>query len=157
MSSLTEKIRSREYYDPDKLLPIINCHINESLFIIYINIRSLNKNFDSLFEFLHLLSAVPDIICLPETKIKDENISVPLGIPNYEFIHTDSNTNVEGVAMYIKSEIKFEVLQHLHLDLDNCEDLWVQLSQCKITFGVIYRHPKSDYKLFNDSLEQNLA
>ena len=59
--------------------------------------------------------------------------------------------------MYINSEIKFEVLQHLHLDFDNCEDLWVHLSQSKIIFGVIYRHPKSDYKLFNDSLKQNFA
>ena len=104
-----------------------------------------------------MLSAVLDIICLSETKIKDENITIPLGIPNNEFIHTDSKTNAGGVAMYINSEIKFEVLQHLHLDLNNCEDLWVQLSQCKITFGVIYRHPKSDYKLFNNSLEQNFA
>ena len=157
VSSLTEKIKSCEYYDLDKLLPINNCHINESLFIIHINIRSLNKNFDSLLKFLHLLSAVPDIICLYETKIKDENITVPLGIPNYEFIHTDCKTNAGGVAMYINSKIKFEVLQHLHLDLDNCEDLWVQLSQCKIIFRVIYRHPKPDYKLFNDSLEQNFA
>ena len=75
---------------------------------MHINIRSLNKNFDSLLEFLHLLSAVPDIICLSETKIKDENITVPLGLTNYEFIHTDSKTNAGGVAMYINSDIKFE-------------------------------------------------
>ena len=98
------------------LLPINNGHNNESLFIIHINIRSLNKNFDSLLEFLHLLFAVPDIICLSETKIKDENITVLLRIPNYEFIHADSKTNAVGVAMYNNSEIKLEVLQQLHLD-----------------------------------------
>ena len=42
-------------------------------------------------------------------------------------------------------------------ELDNYEDLWVQLSQSKIIFCVMYRHPKSNYELFNDSLEQNFA
>ena len=96
------------------------------------NIRSLNKNFDSLLEFLHLLSAVPDIICLFKTKIKDKKTPVMLQMLNHEFIYTDSKTNAGGVATCINSKIKFEVLQHLHLDLDNGEDLWVELSQSKI-------------------------
>ena len=38
--------------------------------LIHLNIRSLQKNFDSLHEFLSLQQSSPDIICLSETRLK---------------------------------------------------------------------------------------
>ena len=43
---------------------------NRSLVLLHINIRSLHKNFDNLYDFLVELNFLPDVICLTETGIK---------------------------------------------------------------------------------------
>ena len=59
--------------------------------LIHFNIRSLQKNFDSLHEFLSLQQSSPDIICLSETRLKEQPL-ININIPGYSFIHTDSPT-----------------------------------------------------------------
>ena len=37
---------------------------------MHVNIRSLHKNFDLLYEFIQSLQFIPQIICITETRIK---------------------------------------------------------------------------------------
>ena len=46
-----------------------------SLTLLHFNIRSLHKNFDAMYNFLQSLDFLPDIICLSETRIRDEPLT----------------------------------------------------------------------------------
>jgi len=77
--------------------------------------------------------------------------SINIAIPNYNFVHVDSATKAGSVAMYISSKYKFSLDHKLELNLNGCEDIWINLDinqAKKLTIGTIYWHPNSD----NDSV-----
>ena len=90
---------------------------SNSIRIIHINIRSLQKNFDSLLEFLCLLPNMPKIICLLESRI-NQKLLINLGLPNYRLEHIDSATPAGGVAVYVSNELRIEIVSSLSLNID---------------------------------------
>ena len=70
-------------------------------------------------------------------------------------MYIDSPTSAGGVAVYISSELRFNILFNLSLDIDGCENIWFKLCHSDILLGVIYRHPRSN-KLFTDQLNKTL-
>ena len=67
---------------------------------------------------------------------------------------TDSNTEKGGVALYIDSEVNYVVRKDFGLNVESCEDLWVEIKPNRNTnskknekesffIGVIYRHPNT--------------
>ena len=70
---------------------------------------------------------MPDIICLSETKLKN-NPWLNTSIPNYSFYHSPSPINAGGVAMYISTKfaVKNECAQFLNAE--QCEDMFVEAS-----------------------------
>ena len=103
-SYTTQDLSSTKYFDADRISSLKIT--STDLFIIHINIRSLNKNIDDLLEFLTELGTHPNIICLTEARLK-QNSLVNTQIPGYKFCHVDSDTNAGGVGIYIDEEIKF--------------------------------------------------
>jgi len=65
-------------------------------------------------------------VCISETRIRGEP-SINISIPNYNFVHVDSATKTGGVAMYISSKYKFSLDHELELNLNSCEDIWINL------------------------------
>ena len=128
---------------------------SNSISIIHINIRSLQKNFDSLHEFLCSLQIRPKIICLSESRINHKPF-INIELPDYKFVHIDSPTSAGGVAVYISSELRFNILFNPSLDIDGCENIWIKLCHSDLLLGVIYRHPRSNVKLFTDQLNKTL-
>ena len=57
---------------------------NRSLVLLYLNIRSLHKNFDNLHDFLVELNFLSDVICLTETRIKLHPL-LNISLPNFFF------------------------------------------------------------------------
>ena len=91
--------------------------------LLYISILDrFKKTFDSLHEFLSLQQSSPDIICLSETRLKEQPL-ININIPGYFFIHTDSPTNAGGVAMYISTTIQHSILTEVQMDTDGCENI----------------------------------
>ena len=90
---------------------------------------------------LHL--ATPPLATEPLTNIT---------IPDYNFAHTGSVTNAGGVAIYISSKYKFELVQSYNMNLNGCEDQWLEVTvftnQTSFTIGAVYRHPSSKIKTF---------
>ena len=81
---------------------------DSELFLIHVNIRSIQKNIDNLTNCLFELKQKPDLILLTETKlIKKRDIIVDISIPGYIFIHEDTTTSAGGVAMYIEVNINY--------------------------------------------------
>jgi len=130
--------------------------INRStLSIIHVNIRSLQKNFDALYEFLCAQPSSPDIICITETRLKTTPL-LNIDISGYSFVHNDSTTNAGGVAMYISNALPYSLLSNVHMDIDECENIWIKLLGSNLTIATIYRHPKNDLLSFMDVLNKNL-
>ena len=67
----SENVANCNYHDLDVKFKIV---VNEHLFLVYVNIRSLQKNYESLFETLNSLRLKPDIICISEARIINSNL-----------------------------------------------------------------------------------
>ena len=52
--------------------------------------------------------------------------------------------------------MRFNILFNLSLDIDGCENIWIKLCHSDLFLGVIYRHPRSNVKLFTDQLNKTL-
>ena len=115
----------------------------------------MQKKFDSLHEFLYSLPIRPKIICLSESRINHKPF-INIELPDNKFVHIDSPTSAGGVAVYISSELHFNILFNLSLDIDGCENIWPKLCHSDLLLGVIYRHPRSNVKLFTDQLNKTL-
>ena len=105
------------------------------------NIRSLQKNFDSLYVFLQSLKFLPELLCLMESRIKDKPL-INISIPGYSFVHVNCSNAASGVAVYITNNMKFGKCSTQY-SLFNSESIWLKLSNIKnnnnFTLGVIYR------------------
>ena len=128
---LTNNLVQCEYYSKFQVTGSPNPSGN-FLSFIHINIRSLQAKFDSLQEFLCLQPNLPDVICLTETRLKQQ-LLLNVNLSEYSLIHNDSPTNAGGVAMYLSEQIRYEVLTEMHMDFSGCENIWVKL----IDFNVI--------------------
>jgi len=160
LNNITECIY---YVEPNLELPGRKLQSNNqvTLTLLHVNPRSLNNfaNFDALDEFLSSLANIPDIVCISETRLKGEPL-INISMPNYNFIHADSETNAGGVAIYVASKYKFEIDYELKLNSEGIEDLRLNLilddkNSKKLTIGAIYRHPnssKNNIENFTESL-----
>ena len=128
---------------------------NKDFFLMHINIRSLNKNFEKLEELLIQLGKMPDITAISETKLK---LNFSTHLEGHNFIQENSNTNAGGVEMFIKDTINYNVVHHFDLTVDGCKEIWVKINLNNIEkiIGVVYRHPNSHVSDFHKSLETTL-
>ena len=126
--------------------------------ILQINTRSLIKNFGKIEELLITSKITPDIIAICETKLKT-NLSFPYSLNNYNFIHVNSPTNAGGVGMFIKSSYLFNKTNKFNLNLNACEDIWIEITlpnNKKVIIGTIYRHPNHKINSFLNELEKTM-
>jgi len=106
-SSHAKNVKVCDYYNIDSLL--FNTDSN-SLIIIHVNVRSLNKNFDLFFEFLESFPSSPDIIYLSMTRIW-RNPLVNVDIPGYNSIFKNSLTNAGSVPVYISTDYQYHTAE----------------------------------------------
>ena len=150
INSILDNFKKCTYISPNSSMP--NC--NNSLTILHFNIRSLNKNFDHLHEFLVSIRIRPDVICLTETRIKNDPL-VNITIPQYKFYHVDSQTSAGGVAVYVSDNFTSKLCPNQYV-MPNSECLWLELSTPnsneKFAVGTVYRHP--DHSTVNNFLDR---
>ena len=132
---------------------------SQNLFLLHLNIRSLQKNYDKLCELLDQVPTRLHLIGISETKIKRQP-HLDISLPNYNCIHAASPTNAVGVELYISDSLNYAILGTNSIHTSGCESLFIKLSNlsCKhlTTIGVIYRHPKNNIAHFTDELSKTL-
>ena len=106
ISLVPENISPCKYYD----LNFQNNMLNplQNLFLLHLNIRSLQKNYDKLSKLIDQLPTRPHLIGLSETKIKHQPL-LDISLPNYYFIHAASPTNAGGVGLYIFDSLNYKL------------------------------------------------
>ena len=131
---------------------------NSSYLFIHFNIASWQVHFNNLNEFLPRLSNPYSVIFLSETRIKTDPL-ININIPNYTFLHY-SSTNAGGVGVYISNVITFSENQTFCLEVQGCENLWLDIEfpshKTKYILAVIYSHPSSNYVPFLEALDEKL-
>ena len=57
-------------------------------------------------------------------------------------MHSYSKTNAEGVEIYIKDSIEYEIVKQINLDLNDTENLWVKLeiNNKRFIIEAVHRH-----------------
>ena len=144
-----------DFLNFDSIVDVFN-----SLFMLHFNIRSLPKNLDTFYETLQLLSTLPQIIGVSETKIND-TFFTNISIPNYTFLHANSTTRAGGVSLYILSSISFNLFSKNQVSSVICKDLWVSLKfpgvQRTVVIVVIYSYPRTDSNALIETLNNKLG
>ena len=79
--------------------------------LLHVNVRSLHKNYELLYELIEDLQILPHVTCITETRIKNQPLP-NLDLPNYSFVHLNTTTNVGEVAMYISENLKYKVCEN---------------------------------------------
>ena len=141
-------ILTKDYPLPSKIQTFNN---TDTFSILTINTRSLNKNFDRLSTLLTELKFDPSVISISETWI---NQTRPLlhSLNNYLFINQPNVGQVGGAGMFIKKDLNFNIIENYNLNLEQCEDIWInlQLQNKNLIIGTIYRHPSNDLLNFKE-------
>ena len=103
-NSMTNNVINCEYLDMyDKTLNLQNdCN---SMILMHLNIRSLQKNYDDLYDLVASLSFRPHAICLSESRINQPLKSIQL--QGYNFINAKPDKQASGNAIYVCSKLKF--------------------------------------------------
>ena len=146
--------RSDEYFSPSNLSSLTANLLKNDLFLIHFNVRSLSKNKTKMHELIDLMVTKPNLIAISETKLNPNSVS-NVNLSNYKFFRNDSPTNAGGVGLYINDAIKCHLRNDLFLNLDKCEDLWLEIECEDLTFilAVIYRHSNQDLTSFHNKLK----
>ena len=146
---------TKNYFISQEISNILAMNKKNDLSIFHLNTRSLAKKKENVEDFVNLINCKPEIIAISETKI-NSNSTVNFSIPQYFFLHINSKTNAGGVALYIKENIRLNARNDLNVQVEKCENLWIEIEQKphskKLIVGVIYRHPTYDFKTFENKL-----
>ena len=131
---------------------------NKSLLITYFNTGSLAKNKKLIEEFITEIDYLPEMTGISETKL-NENTCLNSNIPFYDFFRHESPSNAGGVGIYVKQNLNYRLRADILRNVPKCEDIWIEVSTYhgSIISVVIYRHPKTDFKIFLDSLRDVLV
>ena len=73
-------------------------------------------------------------------------------LSNYKFFQNDSPSNAGGVGFCINDAIKCCLRNDLFLNLDKCEELWLEI-ECEdsiFILAVVYRHSNQDLTSFHN-------
>ncbi|XP_060530471.1 uncharacterized protein LOC132704477 [Cylas formicarius] len=120
----------------------------------HVNVRSLLANFDSFLS--QLLSNNYDIVGVSETWL-GAGVDQMVGIPNYNFLHHNHlDRRGGGVGVYVKNNLRCEVLASACLE--HIEYIWVKVLLNNRTFmvGTVYRPPNTNVSQFFNTLEESL-
>ena len=119
---------------------------DDTLSLLHLNIRSINKNSDSLQLVLdNSKHKSPSVIGLTETWLSCDS-SQSFSLPDFHLIANNrQNRPGGGVGLYISDKYHYIVHEQLNCMDDIVESLFIELINSngkKILIGVIYRPPR---------------
>ena len=114
---------------------------------MHANIRSLQKQYESLNEIIANLDLKPNIICLSESRVKSYGLLSNLELTGYDLLLTNPRKTAGGVGVYISKTLNYRVVKHNCLGNEECEDICLNVVEsCTnsiINVIVLYRHPNT--------------
>ena len=121
--------------------------------ILHLNIRSINKNFDTFKNFSSTLNYNFSIICFSETWLDETNTkNSNYEPPGYYTIHL-IRQNRKGceVPIYTKKVLNFKIKDDLSINCKDVESLCIELlfeNKSNTLINVLYRPPNGETESF---------
>ena len=147
------------YFSTEEATLKISCSNSNSFSLLHLNIRSLQKSFDQLIDFLATLNLKFNVICISETWCS-ENVSCNslYKIPNYNSIHqTRGNGKTSGgVVMVTHNTLIYNAKTDLSINNDNIDALCIEIvykNSKNILFNTQYRQLAGIYSKFEKYLK----
>ena len=117
------------YILPEEFQNFLDDNISERLPILHLNIRSINKNFETFKNFLSTLNYNFSIICFSETWLEEtNNENSNYELPGYYSIHQiRNNRKGDGISIHIKKVLNFKIKDDLSINCKDVESLCIEL------------------------------
>jgi len=140
------------YYDVEKFTKS-KLKSDQNFSVLHLNIASLQFHFEELKLLLQLLNYSFDIIAISESKLqKGINPVKDINLPNYQYLHTPTETTKGGTLLYISDKLIFKPRNDLEIyQSKDIESTFTEIIMPKgknIIVGCVYRHHTIDQSEF---------
>ena len=142
----------RHYWSPNDFKNNLQCFLKDFFFVLHLNIRSININFELFKEFYSTINFELSIVCFSETWV--DNISFSKNsnfqLSGYQVLHqTRKNRKGEGVCVFLHENLSLKLREDLNVSCDAIQSLSIEISSIKsknIILNTVYRRPNGDIK-----------
>ena len=148
------------YFNADEFNSSSDKLLKNSFSILHINIRSLNKNFEKLREYLCLVKRDFSVAYLTETWCNDEKATQNslLQLPNYTPIHQIRKNGQRGggVVLYVHNSLNFKILKKQSINSNDLECSCIEIfrkNAKNIIVSCIYQPPRGDSHKFLEEIK----
>ena len=137
---------------------------NDDFSILHLNPRSLNKNIDSIHNFISSFNHAFSVISLSETWFNEDGSNL-IHFEDYILVNAPRmGRRSGGVAIYVHNSLSYRIRDDLKLcttdmDLPHSESLFIEIlspTTKNTVIGTIYRAHRTDVNLFISDLDRSL-
>ena len=138
------------YFTPNDFQDNFKCFYENTFSLLHLNIRSINKNFETFKQFYSSLNFTFSIICFSETWVDDDSINKNslFQLQNYNVLHQiRNNRKGGGLCIFVHESLCYKLRKDLSINSDAIESLSIEITNKNsknIIFNVIYRPPNGD-------------
>ena len=112
-----------------------------TMFILTVNVRSLKKHLNDLEALLHSLESPPNLICLTETWLTDNDYIDSLLVPGYNnYAVKNVNTLGGGVMIQIQDSMSL-------LETHSTEMVSLQYKKYRFKLATVYNPPRTNKQI----------
>ena len=151
------------YYNADKFNSSSRNLLKNSFSVLHINIRSMNKNFEKLREYLSHVKGHFSIIALTETRCSDNKADENSlwQLPNYRTIHQIRNSGQKGggIALYVHNSLNYKTPKNKNIDNNDIECLNIEIvskASKNVVIFCIYRPRRGDVHKFLSEMKGHI-
>ena len=124
--------------------------------VLHLNVRSLNKNFESLKELLTTIKFEFKVMCLTETRCTDDPRNETLfNLENYTSINqVRKNGRGGGLCVFIHNSLTFKLRSDLGTNSNGIESPAIEIinkNSKNVVINAQYRQPTRDFKRYKTS------
>ena len=123
-----------QYLTPDKFRINFKDFSKNSFFVLHLNIRSINRNFEVFSEFHSKLNHIFSVKCFSETWASEENINKnsTFQLKKYNLIHQVRNSGKGGgLCIFIYESLCYKLRKYLSINSEDIESLSKEISNKK--------------------------
>ena len=154
--------KDSKYFTPQECSQNLNNFDKTSFSMLHVNIRRLQKNFDSLLNLLMTLKFEFKVICITETWCSNNSMNHNLSeLPQYKSTHQVRRSGKGvGIAVFLLESLIFNIRHDLSANNADIEALCVEIINKKsknILINTQYRQPAGSFNEFEAYLNPFFA
>ena len=152
----THSFTNTTCFTPETLKAMIKENNDISFSVLHLNIRSLNKNFESLKNVLVEINFCFKVICITESWCSDDtHTNNRYQLTNYVSIHQSRKNGKTGggITIFIHKELIYNIRHDLSVNHEDTEALCLEIINQKsknIFINAIYRQPSGNKENFEN-------